>query len=138
MNEKITSITLENVSYAYGYTLPIFEHIDFVIDKHTLIKGESGCGKTTLLKLIMGYDENYSGNIYINEHELRTLDLPSLYKHICYVEGEPIFLHSSLFQNFLCEDKEKIITLHPLKIAETICVWCLTDKLFLLNIRQDC
>lgn len=108
---KIESITFENVSYAHGYALPLFEHMNFVIDGHTVINGESGSGKTTLLKLIMGYDENYSGNIYINNRELREVDLSSLYKHITYLEGEPSFLHETLYDNFLCDDKDKIISL---------------------------
>ncbi len=110
-NEKITSITFENVSYAYGYSLPLFEHMNCVIDHHTIIKGENGSGKTTFLKLLMGYDENYNGNIYVNKHELRQLDLSSLYKHISYIDGTPTFLHMSVYDNFLCEDQDKIINL---------------------------
>ena len=111
IKDKIKTITFENVSYSYGYALPIFEHLDFIIDKHTILKGESGCGKTTLLKLMIGYDEDYNGNIYLNNQELRTVDLNSLYQHMTYVEGEPTFLHTTLFDNFIYEDVNKIIEL---------------------------
>lgn len=109
--EKIRTITFENVSFAYGYTLPLFEHLDLTINKHTIIKGESGCGKTTLLKLMMGYDENYNGNIYFNHQELRKVDKSSLYQHVTYVDGEPTFLHTSLYDNFIYDKKEQITSL---------------------------
>lgn len=107
-NEKITSIRFDNVAYAYGYQLPLFEHIDWIIDHHFLLKGKTGCGKSTLLRLLMGYDLNYSGDIYINDHELRTLDFSSLYHHMGYTNESPSFLHMSLYDNFLCHDKKLI------------------------------
>lgn len=107
-DEKITSITLDDVTFAYGYQRPLLEHIDLHIDHHFILKGKTGSGKSTLLKLIMGYDANYSGDIYINEHELRTLDLHSYYQHIGYTNETPTFLHMTLFENFLCSDAQKI------------------------------
>lgn len=104
----IKSITLDNVSYAYGYQLPLFEHVDLSIDKHIMISGETGCGKSTLLRLLMGYDMNYSGDIYFNNQELRTIDLSSLYKHIGYMSQSPTFLHMTLFDNLLCQDMVRI------------------------------
>ena len=38
IEQPITSIVLDNVSYAYGYQLPIIEHLDLTIDHHLLIK----------------------------------------------------------------------------------------------------
>ena len=108
LDEQITSITLDNVTFSYGYQLPILEHIDLSIDHHFLLKGKTGSGKSTLLKLLMGYDLNYSGDIYINNHELRTLDLQSYYQHIGYTNETPTFLHTTLFENFLCKDSQKI------------------------------
>ena len=108
INQPITSITLDNVSYSYGYQLPLFEHIDINIQNHFLLRGNTGSGKSTLLRLLMGYDMNYKGDIYINDQELRTISLKSLYQHIGYVCQSPTFLHISLFDNFLCDDANKV------------------------------
>lgn len=114
IRENISSITLDNVSYAHGYQLPIFEHVDWFIDHHYILKGLTGSGKSTLLKLFMGYDFHYSGDIYINDQELRTIDLQSLYQHIGYTNETPTFLHTTLLNNFLCPDEKRIK--HYLKV----------------------
>lgn len=108
LTHKVHSITLDNMSYAYGYQLPILEHLDLKIEGHLLLQGKTGCGKSTLLKLLMGFDLNYTGDIYINDQELRTIDLHSLYQHMGYTNETPSFLHMSLFDNFLCSDEKKI------------------------------
>lgn len=110
VKEKVTSITLDNVGYAYGYQTPLFQHLDVKIHKHLLLKGATGSGKSTLLRLLMGYDMNYIGDIYINNQELRTLSLKSLYEHIGYVCQIPTFLHVSLFENFLCDDYDLVMS----------------------------
>lgn len=107
-NEPITSIVLDNVSYAYGYQSPIFEHIDLRIEKHLVLQGNTGSGKSTLLRLLMGYDLHYTGDIYINDQELRSLDLQSLYQRMGYTNESPTFLHMSLKDNFLCADEKRI------------------------------
>ncbi len=109
IQEKIVSIRLDNVGYAYGYELPIFEHIDFTISSHLIIKGETGCGKSTLLRLLMGSDLNYTGDIYFNNQELRDIDLKSMYQHVGYICQTPSFLHMSVFDNLLCHDEKKIL-----------------------------
>lgn len=108
LNQPITSIRYDDVSYAYGYQLPILEHIDLNIEHHVWIKGITGSGKTTLLNLLMGEDETYQGNIYINDLELRDVDLVSLHHHIGYLNETPTFLHMTLKDNFLCLDEKKI------------------------------
>ncbi|MCD7894473.1 MAG: cysteine peptidase family C39 domain-containing protein [Erysipelotrichaceae bacterium] len=108
IQEKITSITFDNVGYAYGYQLPILEHIDFTISRHLLLKGITGSGKSTLLRLLMGVDLNYTGDIYLNNQELRTINLNSLYQHIGYTNETPTFLHMSVYDNFLCDDEDLI------------------------------
>lgn len=108
LDQPITSIRYDDVTYAYGYQLPVLEHIDLNIQHHLWIKGVTGSGKTTLLKLLLAEDLAYQGDIYINDLELRQIDLDSLYEHIGYLNETPTFLHMTLQDNFLCQDEKKI------------------------------
>lgn len=108
LDQPITSIRYDDVTYAYGYQLPVLEHIDLNIQHHLWIKGITGSGKTTLLKLLLAEDLAYQGDIYINDLELRQIDLASLYEHIGYLNETPTFLHMTLQDNFLCPDEKKI------------------------------
>lgn len=108
LDQPITSIRYDDVTYAYGYQLPVLEHIDLNIQHHLWIKGITGSGKTTLLKLLLAKDLAYQGDIYINDLELRQIDLASLYEHIGYLNETPTFLHMTLQDNFLCQDEKKI------------------------------
>jgi len=72
-------IEFENVSKAYQqpgrgvYT--VLKDISLTIDSgdFVVILGESGCGKTTLLNLIAGFDRPSSGRILADSHEIRTV-----------------------------------------------------------------
>ena len=108
LDQPITSIRYDDVTYAYGYQLPVLEHVDLNIQHHLWIKGITGSGKTTLLKLLLAEDLAYQGDIYINDLELRQIDLASLYEHIGYLNETPTFLHMTLQDNFLCQDEKKI------------------------------
>ena len=50
----------------------IFENYSICIpeNKITFIMGESGCGKTTLLKMICGLDKEYDGEILLSSNKL--------------------------------------------------------------------
>ena len=48
LDQPITSIRYDDVTYAYGYQLPVLEHIDLNIQHHLWIKGITGSGKTEI------------------------------------------------------------------------------------------
>ena len=127
IKEPIHSISLDNVSYAYGYRENIFNHIDLTINKTLYIKGNTGSGKSTLIHLLLGKDLNYSGDIYFNDQELRNIDISSLYEHIGYECQTPIFMNSTLYENLLCEDIDKIQNL--LKSFGYLELWNMKDVL---------
>ena len=66
-----TGITVENVSFSYnGSTRELaLENVSLNIpaNKVTAIVGESGCGKTTLIKLLQGFFEPTNGSIKVGE-----------------------------------------------------------------------
>lgn len=63
---RISKISFDHISYSYGYSKPILQHLDLQIERSLWLKGDTGVGKSTLLKLLMKYDELLKGHIYIN------------------------------------------------------------------------
>lgn len=63
----MASIQLKNISKSFG-DVKVINDISFTVDKGELISilGASGCGKTTLLRLIAGLEYPDSGQIEIN------------------------------------------------------------------------
>lgn len=105
--KKITSITLEQVTYSYGYSKPIFEHLDLTITKSMWLQGETGSGKSTLLQLMMGYDEVVKGEIRINDRDIKEIDRQSLYQRMFYVHKQPVFFNETLRFNLVGVDRSK-------------------------------
>ena len=75
------SIEFRNVSFSYpGTDKNVLSNINLVIKagQKAAFVGENGSGKTTLTKLILGYYDNYEGEILINGVELRQWDKSEL------------------------------------------------------------
>ncbi len=67
---KIDSIEIKNLSFAYPNTDKIILHdlnFKFKQGKSYAIVGENGCGKSTLVKLLLNLYKNYSGEILVND-----------------------------------------------------------------------
>lgn len=72
------TVELDNVSYEVtNRKKPIIKNVSFKIKPKSriLIKGESGAGKSSLLRLISGVIEPSAGNIYVNNLSLSSLNL---------------------------------------------------------------
>lgn len=121
---KIHSITLHDVGYSYGYSLPIIEHLHLTINKSLYLQGDNGSGKTTLLHLIMGYDKVSQGEICINGININDIDLSSLYHRMYYVSKQPVFFQESLKFNIIQGHQEKetmmLELLHLFSVSELI------------------
>jgi len=75
------SIELKNVSFTYpGTDKKVLSNVSLIIKagQKTALVGENGSGKTTLTKLILGYYDDYDGEILINGVELRQWDKAEL------------------------------------------------------------
>lgn len=103
---EITSchISLQNVSFSYTPDGPeIIRSLSLEIKQgeRVGIIGESGLGKTTLLKLITGMQSPTSGTILVGGTPLSGLSLPSLYKKIGFVMQENILFNTTIHENLL-------------------------------------
>ena len=71
-------VEFDHVSYTVpNRQKPILKDVSLTIknDSRILIYGESGSGKSSLLRLISGINEPSSGNIYINNQSISSLNL---------------------------------------------------------------
>lgn len=91
-------ITIEDLSKSYGENL-IFENANYKFKKNKFnaILGKSGLGKTTLLNILMGIDQDYTGNITgvpqsksVVFQENRLLDNYSIYDNLNFVLKDKI------------------------------------------------
>lgn len=108
------TITFNEVDYAYAIQKNnVFTKIncEFIFGKKYLIIGESGIGKSTLIKLLLGINKSDNGKICINDIPMEQIDSRSYLKRIGVVMQEPSFFNMSIRENFKliipnAEDKE--------------------------------
>lgn len=77
-------IEFKNVCFSYIKGQPILENISFHIlpGEHFAIVGKTGCGKTTLINLLMRFYEVDSGEILLDGINIKNIDSTLLRKNI--------------------------------------------------------
>jgi ATP-binding cassette, subfamily B, bacterial CvaB/MchF/RaxB len=102
-NTIIGKIEVKNLSYRYGEGEEfVFKNLNFIIHpgETVAITGASGCGKTTLLKCLMGLIEPTEGSIFIDDKPLKTL--PHYRSKIAAVMQEDQLLSGDIADNIAC------------------------------------
>ena len=102
-NRNVTSIKeieLQNINFTYPENnRPTLKNINFKIKKNSSIGiiGKTGCGKSTLVKLILGLLKPSSGKILFNKTDVHK-NLRSWYDNISYIP-QNIFLADDTIKN---------------------------------------
>ena len=95
-------IEFKDVSFSYREKgLAVLERVSLEIKPGEVIAlvGESGVGKTTLVDLISGYYFPTSGQVLIDGHDIRNLDLTFLRKNIAVVPQEVSLFNDTIENN---------------------------------------
>lgn len=82
-------IRFENVSLTYGEK-EIMKNFSLQVDEgeKILITGKSGKGKSTLLRLLLGFSKQDTGNIYCREKSIEHLDFYETRQMFAYVNQD--------------------------------------------------
>ncbi|MBQ6497652.1 MAG: ABC transporter ATP-binding protein [Bacilli bacterium] len=129
IKDLIGNVEFKNVSYSYHENKSIIENLSFIIKANSSIAlvGESGSGKSTIIKLIMGLVKYNSGQILIDDKELKDLNLNSFYDNVTYVSQEAPIFDGTLRENLVFDKKisdEKI-----LNVLKLVCLDKFYEKL---------
>ncbi|POS83921.1 P-loop containing nucleoside triphosphate hydrolase, partial [Erysiphe pulchra] len=98
---KGSEIIFEDVTFGYLHDRPILKNFNLVIPagKKVAIVGTSGCGKSTILRLLFRFYETQKGRILIDGQDIRKVSLESLRKAIGVVPQETSLFNDSILQN---------------------------------------
>ena len=96
------SIELNNVSFRYKENMPlVLDNFSRKIraGQYVAIVGRTGCGKSTLMRLMLGFEEPQKGAIYFDGKDLSTIDLKSLRRNIGVVMQSGKLFSGDVFSN---------------------------------------
>lgn len=102
LTETIERIDFEHLGLELG-DKALFQDFSyqFAKDKHYAIIGESGRGKSTLMKLLLNYfdKKDYAGQIMVNGQAVSQLASDSLYQKIAFIQKNDFFVEGSVADN---------------------------------------
>ena len=95
------AIELRDVSFQYGSRAKVLDKIELTIPagKTVAIIGESGSGKTTILKMLMRFHDPTEGQLLFAGLDARDLDTPSLRARVGLVSQEPFIFTGTIREN---------------------------------------
>ncbi len=98
------AIELNNISFKYDDDGPlVLDNISLKIEpgQYIAIVGKTGCGKSTLMRLMLGFESTKNGAVYYDGQDINTLDLKSLRQHIGAVMQNGKLFQGDIFSNII-------------------------------------
>ena len=110
LKNKIESIKVQISGFSYKEVGELLKNFKLEAKRGEVIGlfGKSGKGKSTIIKVILGFlgkDENY---VKINNIPLRELEIDSYYRRICYVPQYPIVFKGTVKENIFLDNNGKL------------------------------
>ena len=111
--EVVTGISggveLEHVYFRYDQDTPyILEDLSLKIrpGEYVAVVGKTGCGKSTLIRLLLGFERPEKGAVYYDRKDLNSLDLASLRRKIGTVMQSSGLFQGDIYSNIVISAPE--------------------------------
>lgn len=96
------NIELSNVSFRYTDDMPlVIDDLSLKIrsGQYVAIVGKTGCGKSTLMRILLGFERPLKGAVYYDGKDLAALDKKSLRRNIGVVMQNGKLFQGDIFSN---------------------------------------
>ena len=99
--QPANAMEIRSIRFSYTGEEDVLRNFTLEVKKGecVAITGVSGCGKTTLSKLLLGLYPLGEGDICVNGMSMRESDLADLRRQIAYVPQEPYLFQGSIAEN---------------------------------------
>lgn len=95
-------VEMSHVSFRYEENTPYVLSdlsLDIKAGEYVAIVGRTGCGKSTLVRLLLGFEKPEKGGVFYDRHDLGSIDPRSLRKHIGVVIQNGQLFQGDIFSN---------------------------------------
>ena len=101
INDFNKDIIFTNIDFNYDGNKPLFKNLNFKIKNNSLvgIVGQTGAGKTTIIKLLLRFYDYTGGYISIGEHKIQNIKLKNLRENIGYVSQDIFMFDGTIKEN---------------------------------------
>lgn len=109
VNKLNGAIELSNVSFRYADNMPlVIDNLSLKIKpgEYVAIVGSTGCGKSTLVRLLLGFETPQKGSIYYDRKDLSKLDVRSVRKKIGVVMQNGKLFQDDIYSNIVISAPE--------------------------------
>ncbi len=98
------NIELNNVSFRYNENMPlVIDDLSLRIrpGQYVAIVGATGCGKSTLMRILLGFEKPQKGAVYYDGKDLDSIDLRSLRRKIGVVLQNGKLFQGDIYSNIV-------------------------------------
>ena len=98
------NISVSDLSFRYNENGPdIISHLNLDIKEgeYIAIVGQTGCGKSTLVRLLLGFESPTTGKVCYDGVDIADVDPSSLRRHIGTVMQNGTLFHADIFSNII-------------------------------------
>ena len=98
------AVKVNNVSFRYEENSPwVLEDLSFTVNpgEYVAFVGRSGCGKSTVIRLLLGFENAVRGSVFCDHHDVSNVDIHSLRRHIGTVLQNSRLFHGDIFSNII-------------------------------------
>ena len=128
INNLDGNIELSDISFAYGEnSKPVFNDLNLKINngEYVAIVGRTGCGKTTLVRLLLCLEKPTQGRILFDDKELETINKNSLRQHIGTVMQDGKLFAGTIYDNIVISNP----SLKPEEVWKATEIACIADDI---------